>query len=133
MRKMNEKFTTKAALEMVLEELNNGYEGEVSDLHGDVFANDYYIIGTHAATEALEEYGVFKAIKLVQEYHLAHYGEVFADFTCPESLATALLYVIAGEAYNELVSVINNYDNSFLDEDVKEQVTEELEKLLSSM
>lgn len=126
-------FTTKLALEMVLEELNNGYEGEVSDLHRDVFHSDYYIVGTHAATKALEEYGVFKAIKLVQEYHLAHFGEVFTDFTSPESLATDLMSVIAGEAYFELESVNNNYDNSFLDEDVKEQVTEEIEKLLALM
>ena len=130
---MNEKFTVKTALEMVLEELNNGYEGEVSDLHNDVFDSDYYIIGTHAATEALEEYGLFKAIKKVKEYQELHFGEVFTDFSCPETLATDLSYVIAGEAYFDIESVNDNYDKSFLDEEVKEQVIEELEKLLALM
>ena len=130
---MTNNFSTKTALEMVLEELNNGYEGEVSDLHNDVFNSDYYIIGTHAATKALEEYGVFKAIKKVKEYQELHFGEVFTDFSCPETLANALMYVIAGEAYFDLESVNDNYDKSFLDEEVKEQVIEELEKLLALM
>lgn len=132
-KQLGRKFSTETVLEMILEELNNGYEGEVADLHSELFNNDCYIIGTHAAIEALEEYGVFKAIKKVKEYQEFHFGEVLTDFSCPESLATALLYVIAAEVYFNIESVNVNYDESYLDEEVSEEVKEDIEKLLALM
>lgn len=54
------------AREEIIDCLKDDYSGYYSELHHEVFNTDYYIIGTRMAEEALEEYGVFDAIRKVQ-------------------------------------------------------------------
>ena len=65
---MNEREIRKQAREAIIERLKEGYNGYYSDLHQEIFNTDYYIIGTERAKQALTEYGIFEAIKKVQEY-----------------------------------------------------------------
>ena len=78
--------------------LENGYNGYYCDLHNEVFNTDYYIIGRAEAKEALNEYDVFEAIDLVQEYERDNFGEVLTDLSSPEKLINMVYYIIGEEA-----------------------------------
>lgn len=95
-------FTTTEALEDILDVLESGYTGYMEDLHHEVFNTDYYIIGTHAAKQALTEYGVFDAIEKVQNYEEAHFDKVSTELSDPEKLANMLYYIIGEEVIQDL-------------------------------
>ena len=94
-------FTKNEALEDIKETLES-YNGCYCDLHGEVFNTDYYIIGTYEAKKALEQYGVFNAIRKIQEYENDNFGEVLTDLSDPEKIANMLYYIIGNEAINDL-------------------------------
>ena len=94
-------FTKNEALEDIKEVLKF-YSGYYSDLHNETFNTDYYIIGTYEAEKALEQYGVFEAIRKIQEYENDNFGEVLTDLSDPEKVANMLYYIIGEEAIQEL-------------------------------
>lgn len=85
----------------IIEALQDGYSGDYEDLHHEVFNTDYYIIGEEKAIEALEEYGVFDAIKEVQTYENFNFGFVYTDVCDPEKLVNMLYYIIGEECMYE--------------------------------
>ncbi|WP_301389935.1 hypothetical protein [Enterococcus entomosocium] len=89
-------FTEKEALQAVIDTLENGIDGYYCDLHGEVFNSDFYIIGTHEAKQALEQYGTFDAIQEVIDYEKRNFGEVMTDISSPEKVAN-MLWNIKGE------------------------------------
>lgn len=99
------------ALEKIIETLENGFDGYYCDLHNEVFNTDYYIIGTYEAEKALEEYGVFDAIRLVKEYEIDNFGELFTDIADPEKLVNMLYYIIGDEVIAEMNYIAVFYDN----------------------
>ena len=94
-------FAKKEALEDIKEVLES-YNGYYSDLHNEVFNTNYYIIGTYQAEKALEQYGVFEAIRKIQEYENDNFGEVLTDLSDPENIANMLYYIIGEEVEQEL-------------------------------
>ena len=94
-------FTKNEALEDIKEVLKF-YSGYYSDLHNETFNTDYYIIGTYEAEKAIEQYGVFEAIRKIQEYENDNFGEVLTDLSDPEKVANMLYYIIGEEAIQEL-------------------------------
>ena len=101
-------FTNLEALEKILEFIGNDYEGCYEDLHKEIFNSDYYIVGTYQAKKALEEYGVFEAIKKVMEYEKYNFGEVLTEIHDPEKLANMLWYIIGEDvlSYNDNINKI---------------------------
>lgn len=103
------------ARERIIECLKNGYTGYYDDLHHEVFNTDYYIIGSHQAKEALEEYDVFEAIAKVQNYEKENFGEVYTDLSDPEKLVNMLFYIIGEEVLWEILdnskTLNENWDN----------------------
>lgn len=97
---MTEYFTDEEIKETLLDNLD-GYEGINSytfdDVFNDLFNSDYYIIGYKEAEEALQEYGVFKALEEVQEFDVENFGEWDTDYTDPEKIANMLEYIHASE------------------------------------
>lgn len=93
MTKTKQYFTEKEAIEAVIEELENGFTDCYCDLHNTVFNTAYYIIGTNEATEALEQYGTFAAIKEVQQFETANFGEVTTVLES-EEIANMLHYIV---------------------------------------
>ena len=87
----------------IIETLRDGYDRYYCDLHHEVFSTDYYIIGTHEAKKALEEYGVWDAIEKVQTYEKDNFGEIYTDLADPEKLINMLYYIIGEEVLYELV------------------------------
>jgi len=108
------------AREDIIECLKDGYSNYYCDLHHEVFNTDYYIIGTHEAKKALEEYGVWEAIEKVKTYEEDNFGEVYTDLSDPEKLINMLYYIIGEEVLFEMMNSIRagreNWDNLATDE-----------------
>lgn len=121
----NKYFTEQEAMENIKEALENGYEGNLLDLHNEVFNQDYYIIGTSTAETALEEYGVFDAIRKIEEYEMNNFGEIYTKLSDPEKVANMLYYIIGEEVIQELV------DEADIDYEVDEEDTQQLVKLIT--
>lgn len=101
------------AKEAIIETLENGYCGYYSDLHNEIFNTDYYIIGTHEAKKALEEYDVFEAIAKVQDYEKDNFGEVYTDLSNPEKLVNMLYYIIGEEVLFEMMEGIEAWEDNW--------------------
>lgn len=128
-------FTIKEALEDIkgnLEHLENLEDLEISELHEEVFNTDYYIVGTYKAEQALEQYGVFNALREVQEYEEEHFGEVLTDVTNPEQLATMFYYIKGYEAI-ETLEENTEIDLYAPEEADKEELLKDLESLIQSL
>ena len=108
--KMHEEMK-REAIGDIIDALENGYSGYYCDLHNEVFNTDYYIIGTHAAKEALREYDVFDAIELVQEYEKNEFGEIYTDLSDPEKLINMVYYIIGNEVIAEMYEITEFEDN----------------------
>ena len=115
----------------IIEALEDGYTGYYADLHNELFNTSYYIIGTHEAKEALEEYGVWDALERVQEYEKDNFGEVYTDLSDPEKLINALYYIIGEEVLYEMMDGIEAWEenwNNRADEETNAEILAEILK-----
>lgn len=121
----------KEAIEAIIEALEDGYSGYYCDLHNEVFNTDYYIIGTHAAKEALREYDVFDAIELVQTYEKDNFGEVYTDLSNPEKLINMVYYIIGDEVIGEMyeIEAFNDNWNDRADEETNAIILEAMKEM----
>ena len=118
------------AIADIIYNLEQGYDGYYCDLHNEVFNTDYYIIGTYAAEKALEEYGVFDAIRLVQDYEKDNFGEVYTDIADPEKLINMVYYIIGEEVIFDICDIINNDNwNDEADEETNAKIVEALKAM----
>ncbi len=101
------------ARETIIEALREGYSGYYCDLHCELFNTSYYIIGTHEAKKALEEYDVWEAIEKVQTYERDNFGEVYTDLSNPEKLVNMLYYIIGEEVLFEMMEGIEEWDENW--------------------
>ena len=69
---------------------------ETSDVHNDIFNNDYYIIGRHQAKEWLGD-NAFEAIEVIKQYEQDNFGEVFCDFSEPEHVVNMYTFIVGEE------------------------------------
>ena len=111
-------FTHREALETILDLLESGYAMEYSELHHYTFNEDYYIIGTYEAKQALDQFGTFDAIETVRQYEIDNFGS-FETKIDPEKIANMLFYIIGYEAmelepFNEFYNQV--YDQTADDE-----------------
>lgn len=111
-------FTVNEAIENIIEMLQD-YNGQVSELHNEVFNSDYYIIGYNSAENALLEYGVFKAINEVVSFEIENFGETITDTTDPEKVSNMLWYIVGYELLNDLESY-RDYNDYYLNDDESE-------------
>lgn len=126
---LKEKAMRQDARERIIECLKDGFGGYYCDLHNEVFNTDYYIIGTHEAKKALEEYGIFDAIGKVQEYEKDNFGEVYTDLSDPEKLINMLFYIIGEEVLVEMredIEVWNENWNNLATDEINAAILEEL-------
>ena len=118
----------------IIDTLENGYSGYYCDLHNEVFNTDYYIIGTYEAKKALEEYGVFEVIELVQEYEKNNFSEVYTELSNPEKLVNMLYYIIGEEVISEMYDISEFNDNwdSYADDETNTAIIEALKEEYNS-
>ena len=98
-------FTKEEMKERLVEALEHYSTDDVidaGDLIHEVFNNDYYIVYTSEAENALENYGVFNAIREIQDYENEMFGEIHTDFSSPVDIASMLWYVLGDQYMNEL-------------------------------
>lgn len=132
----NQKFEIAEALEDVRNTLENGYEGSYADLHNEVFNTDYYIIGTYQAKEALNEYGVFDAIREITEFEKDNFGEIDSEhLTDPEKMANVLYYIKGEHALqlNPIAEEINNLWDETADEKTNAYLVSIIDTMLEEM
>ena len=63
------------------------------DLHYHAFNADPYIIGIYQAAKWLGE-EAFNAIGFIKDYEQDNFGEVFTDFSSPESVVNMYAYIL---------------------------------------
>lgn len=124
-------FTYTEALETILDLLEAGYAMEYSDLHHYAFNEDYYIIGTYKAKQALDQFGTFDAIETVRQYEIDNFGSFNTEID-PETIANMLSYIIGYEAmelepfnefYNQVYDqVADDETNALLIEKINETI-----------
>ena len=121
------------AIEAIIEALEDCYSGYYCDLHNEVFNTDYYIIGTEMAKDALREYDVFEAVKLVQEYEKFNFGEVYTDISNPEKLINMVYYIIGDEVISEMFTIEEFEDNwnNLSDDETNARIVEVMKKILN--
>jgi len=86
---------------------------DVSDLHHELFNQDYYIIGYYQAERWLEDHGlsVFEAVRDVHDWEKMHIGETKC-YDNAESLVNMLVYCYGGELLWEYEEEIWCEDNN---------------------
>lgn len=100
------------AIEAIMECLEACYDGYYCDMHNKVFNEDWYIIGTAKAKDALREYDVFEAMELVTNYEEDNFGEVTTDnLLNPERLISMVWYIIGDEVICEMNNIEAFSDN----------------------
>lgn len=123
-------FSKKEAAERLLSLLEEDFYGDINELHNEVF-NYGYVSGYVEAEKNLEEYGIFDAIRKVQEYEKLQFGETITDIADPEKLANMLFYIIGQELIDSAVCDIEELQEIYsVDENNKEIFVEYLEKIL---
>ena len=125
-------FTRNEALEDIKETLEY-YNGYYSDLHNETFNTDYYIIGTYKAEQALEQYGVFEAIRKIQEYENDSCGDLITDLSNPENIANMLYYIIGEEVEQELYEyseTLSKHGFDFATAENNELIIQDINELL---
>lgn len=118
------------AIESIIEALECDYSGYYCDLHDKVFNEDWYIIGTHKAKEALMEYDVFEAIYLVQEFEDDNFETSNTDFSNPEELISMVWYVVGYEVIGEMneIEVFSDNWNNEADEETNKRIVEAMKE-----
>lgn len=121
----NEYFTEEEILETIKNNVGE-YEGisdySLEDFFNDLFNTGDYIIGYQTAEDALKEYGIFEALKEVQNWDNETFGNLKFDYANPEAVANALEYI---HAYRVFDSIITNapaaidWDSDLSSENVK--------------
>lgn len=124
-----EKAMRKEAREAIIEALEDGYDGYYCDLHNEVFNTGYYIIGTYQAQKALEEYGVFDALKKVQTYEENNFDKIYTDLSDPEKLINMLYYIIGEEVLCEMMNGIDAWEKNWNNQADKETNAEILQAI----
>ena len=125
-------FTSNEALEDIKNTLEY-YNGYYSDLHNKTFNTDYYIIGTYEAEKALEQYGVFEAIRKIQEYENDNFGEVLTDLSNPEEFSNMLYYIVGNEAIQDLYEYSETFsenENNCADAENNDKIIQDINELL---
>lgn len=79
----------------------------VSDLHDQIFNQDYYIIGHYQAKQWMGD-SAFDMIGDVQEYEKDNFGECHTDLSSPESVANMWAYVQGWEIIHECYETVRD-------------------------
>ena len=96
------------------------------DLHHNVFN-----FGYRGGLEALEEYGVFKAIGEVQRYEMDNFGEVYTDLSSPNSVSDMLWYVIGEDVVYSLDTLSDC--TGLMNEEDNDKIIKEIDERLDSL
>lgn len=118
----------KEVLELALDRMLDMDGNYACDIHHFIYNEDYFVIGTSLAEEKLGEYGVFKAIKEIQDYETENFGEISTDLSDSEKICNMLAYILGAEILSESDHLTEVWDNVLNENDCK-KIKKELKKL----
>lgn len=109
-----------------LKDYLSDYEGYLCDLHNEVFNTSDYSYITSKAEQELEGLGVFQCVRLVKEYELDNFGELYTKLEEPCKLLNMVYYIIGEELINELFDDYINGDawDSLVDDELRKELLE---------
>lgn len=108
----NYNFTTEALLDMIIDRLEEGYEGAIyEELHHEAFNTYEGFTYTTEAEKALDdEVGIFEAIDEVLQYETNTFGNILTPIDAC-SIANMLTYIRGEQVmYNHLDDIMTKYD-----------------------
>ena len=122
---MSEQFSEQTMMETIQQYLDDGYTS-LEDIQNDV-NNDYWIIGTYKASQALEAFdsddelaydttldGVFGAIQYVQAFEEELGEQLNGDKIDPENIANIIAYI---NTQYTIEDIIDHFDYNFSADD----------------
>lgn len=115
------------AVDAIIEALEFGYEGDIYDLHNDLFNTDYYIVGTYEAEQFLNGYGFFDAIREIKEYDHSYDYVSLNMIENAEKMANLLYYIIGYEIFSIIQDEFPDLEE--FGEDVNSEIIEFLKNL----
>ena len=132
---MSEQFNEKTMLEVINQYLDDGYTS-LEDIQNDV-NNDYWIIGTYKASQALEAFdsddeltyettldGVFGAIQYAQSFYDELGEQLDNDKIDPENIANIVAFVNMQFTIND---ILNHFDYDFdADDELTDQQVDQI-------
>ena len=127
-------FTKQEAKDMILDTLRDNPNIDPEQIFENTFNQDYYIIGTKEAEDALynSKWGVFGAIAAITDYENEELGSVNTDLTNPEKIANMLEYMVGQDVWSELAEAFEDEtDIDLYDLYGDELDTETQDKLIS--
>lgn len=119
-----ETFIKQIIIKRVLELRENEIYG--LNLIGEIFNNDYFVIGDYDCNKWLEKNGnVFNAMNKVKSYENDIYHEVFTDLTDAQKLCNMYIFILTEEMLGE-VKHLRSVWNSILTQEDYDIILEEL-------
>ena len=110
--KMEKYFTRYEILEDIEEYLQYDTDIYTDDLLHEVFNTDFYITGYSESKEALNQFGVYEALGIVEDYERSNYGELYTRLSDPQAVANMLYYIKADEIfYDEIYPIIEKFNS----------------------
>jgi len=78
---------------------------DISEIHHEMFNEDYYIIGYHQAEEWLKKHDlpVFEAIRICNYHEEMECGTIYTKFDNAEQLVNILVYRLGEEVLQEII------------------------------
>mgnify|MGYP003119545742 FL=1 len=71
-------------------------EMDISDLHHQIFNEDYYIVGYYQAEQWLGT-DTFRVIAEIKDYEEMHFGECHTDLSSSEAVVNMYVYILGEE------------------------------------
>lgn len=121
-------FSDKEVISKIIETLENNEDMYGSDLHIHAFNEDYYVIGTAQAESCIDNYGMRKSLKEIEEYEKSNFGEsnMSRYIDNPEIHANMIFYIKGEEFINNHKGVMEILSNAW----DRELTKEESEKMI---
>lgn len=109
---MRKYFTRYEVLEDIKDYLEYDTDIYTDDLLLEVFNTDFYITEYSESKKALEQFGVYKALEIVEDYERSNYGELYTCLSDPHAVANMLYYIKADEIfYDEIYPIIEEFNS----------------------
>ena len=106
---------------VIIEKLEEGYDGYLCDLHNEVFNTEMYTEDRNKAVEILDSLGTYSVIEEITRYEQDNFGEVNTHrLASPCDVLTMFYYILGEEALAELGEDVPEFEEFW-----NEELTEE--------
>ena len=102
---------------VIIEKLEEGYDGYLCDLHNEVFNTEMYTEDRNKAVEILDSLGTYSVIEEITRYEQDNFGEVNTHrLASPCDVLSMFWYILGEEALAELGEDVPEFDNLWNEE-----------------